>query len=122
MFFKDEEDIEFAKELKEYHDIVDNFDTNNHKVVNRRPHKELDTTDSSQQLLPDFDTVDSSVTDKADNDVDKRENVDNLSLLTELGLADMNDFGDFQNGMEDMISRDSESTVDDVFEKLLRDL
>lgn len=94
-----------------------------HKVDNRRPPKENDNTESSQQLLPDFDAFDNSVTenDKTDN-IDKTEVVDNLSLLTELGLADINDFGDFQNGMEDFGSNNPQNTVDDVFEKLLNDL
>ncbi|XP_053620280.1 PRKCA-binding protein isoform X4 [Plodia interpunctella] len=108
---EDEEDIEFGKEIQEYHDISED-DIKEAKVVNRRQNKDKDNTDSSEQLLPDFDSM-----DKAKND-----NIDNLSLLKELGLADTNvaeEFGDFQNGLDELTSKNDS---DDIFDKLLRDL
>lgn len=54
-------------------------------------------------------------------DSDVRNETDNLSLLTELGLVDTQseEFGDFQNGLSDFIQK-SDNT--DVFDKLLNDL
>lgn len=50
--------------------------------------------------------------------------MDNLTLLTELGLADTNlvdsDFGDFQTGIG--VQKDYGNDVDDVFDKLLSEL
>ncbi|KAM3956359.1 protein interacting with PRKCA 1 [Aphomia sociella] len=112
---EDEEDIEYAKEIQEYHDISEPKEA---KVVNRRQNRDKDDTDSSEQLLPEFDTSDS-----LDKSV-KNDNTDQLSLLTELGLADTNmttdnEFGEFQNGLLDGFSKNS---TDDVFDKLLNDL
>ncbi|XP_032521949.1 PRKCA-binding protein isoform X3 [Danaus plexippus] len=113
-------EIEYGKEIQEYHDASD--DDKETKVFNRRETKDKDETDSSEQLLPclteDMTNVkpDSDVTNvKTDND--------NLSLLTELGLADTReDFGDFQNGLfDDFIPKPNKGT-DDVFDKLLCDL
>lgn len=124
LIFQDNEDedteIEYGKEIQEYHDASD--DDKETKVFNRRETKDKDETDSSEQLLPclteDMTNVkpDSDVTNvKTDND--------NLSLLTELGLADTReDFGDFQNGLfDDFIPKPNKGT-DDVFDKLLCDL
>ncbi|XP_060807799.1 PRKCA-binding protein isoform X2 [Amyelois transitella] len=105
----DDEEIEYGKEIQEYHDISE--DIKEARVTNRRQNKDKDETDSSDQLLPDFES------DKTKND-----NIDNLSLLKELGLEDTNvaeDFGDFQNGMADFTPRNDN---DDIFDKLLRDL
>lgn len=54
-------------------------------------------------------------------DSDVKNETDNLSLLTELGLVDTQseEFGDFQNGLSDFIQK-SDNT--DVFDKLLNDL
>ncbi|XP_026735714.1 PRKCA-binding protein isoform X3 [Trichoplusia ni] len=116
---EDEEDIEFGKEIHEYHDIAD-IDKEA-KLVNRRQTKDNDDTESSQQLLPDFDNVNLTF-DK----VDKADNLDNLTLLTELGLADTNvqdDFGDFQNGLlDEFMPKPSGDDKNDIFDKLLNDL
>uniref|UniRef100_A0A1E1WU61 PRKCA-binding protein n=1 Tax=Pectinophora gossypiella TaxID=13191 RepID=A0A1E1WU61_PECGO len=113
---EDEEDIEYAKEIQEYHDICD-LETKEPKPLNRRQNKDKEDSDSSQQLLPGFDTA-----DNIDSNVKNDENLtDNLSLLTELGLADTNavdDFGEFQNGGD----LKNNSDADDVFAKLLSDL
>ncbi|XP_045507059.1 PRKCA-binding protein isoform X5 [Colias croceus] len=108
----DEEEIEFGKELKEYHDLSDEDTT---KPSNRRQTKDIDS-DLTEQLLPGLTDV------KNDTDSSKNDSMtaDSLSLLTELGLADTkDDFGDFQNGMNEFGSKDSN---DDVFDKLLSDL
>ncbi|CAG4972183.1 unnamed protein product [Colias eurytheme] len=108
----DEEEIEFGKELKEYHDLSDEDTT---KPTNRRQTKDIDS-DLTEQLLPGLTDV------KNDTDSSKNDSMtaDSLSLLTELGLADTkDDFGDFQNGMNEFGSKDSN---DDVFDKLLSDL
>ncbi|CAH0403317.1 unnamed protein product [Chilo suppressalis] len=112
---EDEEEIEYAKEIREYHDLSDS--EREPKVFNRRQKKDKDE-DGTEQLLPGLDnsdTLDSAV---------KVDNLDNLSLLTELGLADTNvpldsDFGEFQNGMDAFMPNTSN---DDVFDRLLSDL
>ncbi|KAL0810724.1 hypothetical protein ABMA28_010048 [Loxostege sticticalis] len=112
---EDEEEIEFAKELQEYHDLSDS-ETKEPKVTNRRQNKDKDDTDSTETLLPGFDSSDTIESVKNDN-------IDNLTLLTELGLADTStdEFGDFQNGlMDDFLPKND--TTDDVFDKLLSDL
>lgn len=107
----DEGDIEFAKEIKEYHDILSDREREKHKVTNRRP-KEKST--ESQQLLPEFDSCEQN------DSIDNTDRSENLKLLTELGLAD--DFGDYQNGaMDDFLPKNT-NDVDDVFEKLMCDL
>ncbi|XP_063834291.1 PRKCA-binding protein isoform X2 [Ostrinia nubilalis] len=110
----DEEEIEYAKELQEYHDLSDSEkDT---KIRKRRQSKHKDFTESSETLLPGFDS-----SDTLDGTV-KSDNTDNLTLLTELGLADTSteEFGEFQNGlMDDFLPM---STTDDVFDKLMSDL
>ncbi|XP_045540187.1 PRKCA-binding protein isoform X1 [Papilio machaon] len=110
---QDDEDLEYGKEIQEYHDASDEEKLGN--VNNRRQTKDNDA-DSSEQLLPDLtaSTFDSDVKNETDN----------LSLLTELGLVDTDtqpvEFGDFQNGLNDF--RQKESDNDDVFDKLLNDL
>ncbi|CAB3225774.1 unnamed protein product [Arctia plantaginis] len=120
----EEEEIEFGKEIHEYHDISD-IDNKEPKPVNRRQNKDNDDTDSSQQLLPDFDNADKFDNVAFDN-TEKSDNVDNLTLLTELGLADTNvqdDFGDFQNGLlDEFLPRGSAVDKTDIFDKLLSDL
>ncbi|KAJ2937795.1 hypothetical protein O0L34_g18575 [Tuta absoluta] len=113
---EDEEEIEYGKEIQEYHDVSDS-ESKEPKPLNRRQNKDNDNTDSSDQLLPGLDATDNDSNVKTD----LTEVTDNLSLLTELGLADMNpldDFGDFQNGSMDTKNNDT----DDVFDKLLQDL
>ncbi|XP_038218036.1 PRKCA-binding protein isoform X2 [Zerene cesonia] len=109
----DEEEIEFGKELKEYHDLSDEDNTT--KPTNRRQTKDIDS-ELTEQLLPGLTDV------KNDTDSSKNDSMtaDSLTLLTELGLADTkDDFGDFQNGTNEFGSKD---TTDDVFDKLLSDL
>ena len=118
--------MEFGKEIHEYHDISDN-DEKEAKLVNRRQTKDIDDTESSEQLLPDFDNV--ALFDKVDksDSLDKADNMDNLTLLTELGLADTNvqdDFGDFQNGLLDEFlpkAGGEDDDKNDIFDKLLSD-
>ncbi|CAG9792331.1 unnamed protein product [Diatraea saccharalis] len=113
---EDEDEIEYAKEIHEYHDLPDT--EREPKVVNRRQNKDKDE-DTTEQLLPGLessDVLDSAV---------KLDNVDNLTLLTELGLADTNmpldsDFGEFQNGAMDAFLPNTSN--DDVFDKLLSEL
>ncbi|XP_047036800.1 PRKCA-binding protein-like isoform X1 [Helicoverpa zea] len=115
---EEDEELEFGKEIHEYHDIAD-IDKEP-KLVNRRQTKDNDDTESSEQLLPDFDNVTLNY-DK----VDKSDNMDNLTLLTELGLADTNvqdDFGDFQNGLlDEFMPKTSGEDKNDIFEDLLSD-
>ncbi|CAH0697298.1 unnamed protein product [Spodoptera exigua] len=121
----EEEDLEFGKEIHEYHDIVE-LDNKEAKLMNRRQNKDNDDTESSEQLLPDFDNVALTYdkVEKSDNN-DKTDNVDNLTLLTELGLADTNvqdDFGDFQNGLlDEFLPKASGDDKNDIFDKLLND-
>ncbi|CAG5030821.1 unnamed protein product [Parnassius apollo] len=115
---QDDDDIEYGKEMQEYHDASD--EEKDAKVLNRRQSKkDKDDADSSEQLLPGLtaDTFDSNV----------KTETDNLSLLTELGLVDTNpradDFGDFQNGfMGNFTQKDSGNGADDVFDKLMSEL
>lgn len=112
----DDEEIEFAKEIQEYHDISDeeNKDT---KVPNRRQNKDKDDTDSSEQLLPGLTSLEIDSNAKSESD--------NLTLLTELGLVDTrsDDFGDFQNGLlDEFLPKNNSELTDDVFDKLLNDL
>ncbi|XP_045519849.1 PRKCA-binding protein isoform X4 [Pieris brassicae] len=101
----DDEEIEFARELKEYHDLSEEEIK---KASNRRQNSDTDA-DLSEQLIPNLTEA------KIDND---RIDSDSLTLLTELGLADTkDDFGEFQNG-----SMDFTKSTDDVFDKLLSDL
>ncbi|KAF9822466.1 hypothetical protein SFRURICE_006549 [Spodoptera frugiperda] len=122
---EEEEELEFGKEIHEYHDIAD-LDSKEAKLMNRRQTKDSDDTESSEQLLPDFDSVALTYdkVDKADN-MDKSDNMDNLTLLTELGLADTNvqdDFGDFQNGLlDEFLPKASGDDKNDIFDKLLSD-
>lgn len=122
---EEEEELEFGKEIHEYHDIAD-LDSKEAKLMNRRQTKDNDDTESSEQLLPDFDSVALTYdkVDKADN-MDKTDNMDNLTLLTELGLADTNvqdDFGDFQNGLlDEFLPKASGDDKNDIFDKLLSD-
>ncbi|KPJ18490.1 PRKCA-binding protein [Papilio machaon] len=110
---QDDEDLEYGKEIQEYHDASDEEKLGN--VNNRRQTKDNDA-DSSEQLLPDL-TVSTF-------DSDVKNETDNLSLLTELGLVDTDTqpvvFGDFQNGLNDFMQKESDN--DDVFDKLLNDL
>ncbi|KAL4709706.1 hypothetical protein ACJJTC_007437 [Scirpophaga incertulas] len=112
---EEEEDIEYAKEIQEYHDLSDS-ESKEPKVVNRRQNKDKDI-EATEQLIADFDTGDTLDSIKTDN-------TDNLTLLTELGLADTTnpdgDFGDFQNGLMNNIL--GSTNTDDVFDKLLSDL
>ncbi|XP_052749488.1 PRKCA-binding protein isoform X4 [Galleria mellonella] len=113
---EDDDEIEYAKEIQEYHDLSDIKET---KVANRRQNKDKDDTDSSEQLLPELDN-----SDNLDKTV-KSDTVDNLSLLTELGLADTtmgrdSEFGEFQNGLVSGLM--PTQSADDVFDKLLSDL
>lgn len=115
---EDEEEIEYAKEIQEYHDLSDN-EMKEPKSFNRRQNKDKDGTESSEKLLAELDSdIDIEKTVKSD---------DNLTLLTELGLADMtttavDDFGDFQNGaMDDFLPKHT-CDADDVFDKLINDL
>ncbi|XP_046972814.1 PRKCA-binding protein isoform X1 [Vanessa cardui] len=110
----DDEEIEFAKEIQEYHDVSDDESKDN-KASNRRQNQDKDTTDSSDQLLPDL-------TGSLDIDSNVKNDSDNLTLLKELGLADTkaDDFGDFQNGLDEFIKNKTET--EDVFDKLLSDL
>ncbi|XP_037300574.1 PRKCA-binding protein isoform X4 [Manduca sexta] len=108
----DDEEIEYGKEIQEYHDIE-----KEPKQINRRQTKDVDSTESSEQLLPGIDTVDLNASDAPDDDRS------NLTLLTELGLADTampmdNEFGEFQNGLNFAKKND----VDDVFDNLLSGL
>ncbi|XP_075986009.1 protein interacting with PRKCA 1 isoform X1 [Anticarsia gemmatalis] len=118
----EDEEIEFGKEIHEYHDISD-IDKEP-KLTNRRQNKDNDHTESSQQLLPDFENVEKF--DSAFEKTDKSDTVDNLTLLTELGLADTNvqdDFGEFQNGLlDEFLPRGSAVDKNDLFDKLLNDL
>ncbi|CAG9568540.1 unnamed protein product [Danaus chrysippus] len=116
----DDTEIEYGKEIQEYHDASD--EEKETKVFNRRETKDKDETDSSEQLLPCL--TDDVTNVKRDSDVTnvKTDN-DNLSLLTELGLADTReDFGDFQNGIFDDFIPKPDKGTDDVFDKLLCDL
>nr|XP_026492044.1 PRKCA-binding protein isoform X2 [Vanessa tameamea] len=110
----DDEEIEFGKEIQEYHDVSDDESKDN-KAANRRQNQDKDNTDSSDQLLPDL-------TGSLDIDSNVKNDNDNLTLLTELGLADTkaDDFGDFQNGLDEFIKNKTET--EDVFDKLLSDL
>lgn len=114
---EDDEEVEYAKEIQEYHDLSDSEAKDEHKALNRRQIKDKDNSDSSDQLLPGFDSDDSNRPVKLD---------DNLSLLTDLGLADitpLDDFGEFQNGsMDGFLPRNTGNETDDVFDKLLSDL
>ncbi|KAH9631255.1 hypothetical protein HF086_011959 [Spodoptera exigua] len=122
---EEEEDLEFGKEIHEYHDIAE-LDNKEAKLINRRQNKDNDDTESSEQLLPDFDNVALTYdkVEKSENN-DKTDNVDNLTLLTELGLADTNvqdDFGDFQNGLlDEFLPKASGDDKNDIFDKLLND-
>ncbi|XP_026316129.1 PRKCA-binding protein isoform X2 [Hyposmocoma kahamanoa] len=115
---EDEEEIEYAKEIQEYHDLSDT-EMKEPKYLNRRQNKDKDSSESSEKLLAELDT-----------DIDNEKTVkshDNLTLLTELGLADMtttavDDFGDFQNGAMDEFIPKHTCDVDDVFDKLINDL
>ncbi|XP_039749625.1 PRKCA-binding protein isoform X2 [Pararge aegeria] len=116
----DDEEIEFGKEIQEYHDISDE-ETKDSKVANRLQTKDKDDTDSSEQLLPGLTALalDSDSNDNAKNDSE------NLTLLTELGLVDTrtDDFGDFQNGLlDEFLPKSNMGLTDDVFDKLLNDL
>ncbi|XP_050676030.1 PRKCA-binding protein isoform X2 [Leptidea sinapis] len=110
---QDEEDeIEFGKEIKEYHDICDE-EGKQPTVVNRRENQDRSETET-EQLLP-------GLTVRSDIGNDANDN-DNLMLLTELGLVDGgDDFGDFQNGMT-KINESNKVMTDDIFDKLLSDL
>ncbi|XP_041971689.1 PRKCA-binding protein isoform X2 [Aricia agestis] len=129
----EEDDIEYAQEIQEYHDLPDG--NTNQKVSNRCQNKDKSDSDTTEQLLPgltdDVKLDMSPLTAKNDNLSLLTDNVkldmehltikpeDNLTLLTELGLADTNktdDFGDFQKGMS------TSNDTDDVFDKLLNDL
>lgn len=115
---EDDEEIEYAKEIQEYHDLSDS-EMREPKLLNRRQNKDKDGTESSEKLLAELDTdIDNGKTVKSD---------DNLTLLTELGLADMttaavDDFGDFQNGAMDEFIPKHTCDADDVFDKLINDL
>nr|XP_012553177.1 PRKCA-binding protein isoform X2 [Bombyx mori] len=112
-----DEDIEYAKEIQEYHDLSVN-DTREAKLMKKRQTDDNEHNDATEQLLPGIDTVD--IDRSENNDVS-----DNLTLLTELGLADAganDEFGSFQNGLMDDFMPKSSSDVDDVFDKLLNDL
>ncbi|KPJ03939.1 PRKCA-binding protein [Papilio xuthus] len=91
---QDDEDLEYGKEIQEYHDASDEEKEGN--VNNRRQTKDNDA-DSSEQLLPDL------TAGTFDSDV--KQETDNLSLLTELGLVDTQpvEFGEFQNGLSDFM-------------------
>lgn len=115
--------------MREYHDLSDS-EIKEAKSTNRRQTKDIDSTESSEQLLPGIDTIDDALTSLTSdsNDVnDSGHRTDNLTLLTELGLADANatvdnDFGEFQNGLMDNFgTKNNASDVDDVFDKLLSD-
>lgn len=109
----DDEEIEYGREIEEHYDVTDSRTVN----VNRRQNVKDVDIDSQEQLLPDL--TESN---------DKLENVDNLTLLSELGLADTNlsfdsnltEFGAFQNGLMDDFLPKSENN--DVFDKLLSEL
>ncbi|XP_023947438.1 PRKCA-binding protein isoform X1 [Bicyclus anynana] len=114
----DDEEIEFAKEIQEYHDVSDE-ETKDTKVTNRRQTKDKDDTDSSEQLLPGLTTL------ALDSDSNAKNDNDNLTLLTELGLVDTrtDDFGEFQNGiLDEFLPKNNTGLSDDVFDKLLNDL
>ncbi|XP_073961034.1 PRKCA-binding protein-like isoform X4 [Choristoneura fumiferana] len=117
---QEEDEIEYAREIQEYHDIDENA-----IVSNRRQNKDKDATDSSQHLLSidtndyQFDTPDTLNKTDTFNKTDNLDKTDNLTLLTELGLAD--DFGEFQIGlMDDFMPNKNDN--DDVFDKLLSEL
>ncbi|CAH2057820.1 unnamed protein product, partial [Iphiclides podalirius] len=89
---QDDEELEYGKETREYHDADEEESGAEEKLAGE-----------TDQLLP------SLSGDKLDAD-------SSLSLLTELGLAD--DFGEFQNGGKAAGS----DTVGDVFDRLMSDL
>ncbi|XP_063370486.1 PRKCA-binding protein [Cydia amplana] len=118
---QEEDDIEYAREIQEYHDINEDKDV---PVTNRRQTKDKDSTDSSQHLLSidnDFNFETNNLTKNDNFDKSDCDKTDNLTLLTELGLAD-NDFGEFQNGLMDDFMPDKNNDTDDVFDKLLSEL
>lgn len=77
-------------------------------MINRRQSKDKDEND--ERLLPDL-TADTDVDIDSSN---VKNDSDNLTLLTELGLVDTkDDFGEFQQGLDDYKNNS------DVLDKLL---
>ncbi|GBP45305.1 PRKCA-binding protein [Eumeta japonica] len=103
----EDEDIEFGKEVQEYHDIEDSGPT----PATRKEDRARSEDGVEEKLLHGLDC-------ESSNPIDS---VDNLTLLTELGLADMptdpTEFGDFQNGLIDEFL--PQNDTDNVFDKLL---
>ncbi|XP_048487253.1 PRKCA-binding protein isoform X3 [Plutella xylostella] len=128
---EEDEEVEYGKEIQENYDVNEN-ENREPKLANRMQNKDKNKSDdASEQLLPGLsdafgnnDTFGNS--DAFGNSDGAKPDVDNLTLLTELGLADTNvaeDFGDFQNGlMDEFMPKSNVADTDDVFDKLLSEL